>query len=1168
MSIKRFGLVSFCLFAAQFSAGAEEWDDLKVIQVNTEAPHAAMMTYPSEAAALQGDRTQSPWFKLLNGDWKFQWSKNPASRPTNFFEAGFDDSAWKTIPVPANWQMHGYGTPIYTNIKYPHPTNPPHAPREYNPVGSYRSTFTVPADWQERQTLLTFDGVNSAFYLWINGQKVGYSEGSRTPAQFDISRYLKEGDNQMAVEVYRWCNGSYFEDQDFWRLAGIFRDVYLWSRDSASIRDFHVQTNLDDAYRDALLSVDIELAGASEGNQVEIKLLDAQGQEVLTRSLNPAEPSMAVPVSNPRKWTAESPYLYQLLLTHKDAQGQVVEVVPWSIGFREVEIKNSIFMVNGAPIKIKGVNRHEHEPLTGHVVTEAGMLEDIRLFKLNNINAVRTCHYPNATRFYELCDQYGIYVMDETNLESHGARGISGQQDWVPTQMNRVQRMVERDKNYTSIIIWSLGNEAGPGAGPRAMYEWLNEHHSDRPVHCEYSNDNADMDSRMYAWPGWISETERPSVLCEYTHAMGNSNGNLKEYWDHIYANDTHMGGYVWDWADQGISQPVPSEFKHNIGKGPVTEHFFAYGGWWENAKNIPNDDNFCMNGLVASDRTPHSGLFAIKYVYRNIHVSAVDAAAGTFSVRNWFDFSNLKDVADANWQLLANGRVVATGTLPDLDVPARAERAFAIELPELSLADSADELLLTLSFTAKEEAFPLVPAGHEMAWDQFEIAPAMPVPVQLTQAALQLEQTDATVSVSGADFAVQFNKVDGNLSSFTFKGKQLVDRGFRPDFWRALTDNDRPSYQKISDEKWKDAGNIWKVTACRVNALDGAVRVLFDATLPSVNGAYQLGYTVYGNGELEVAASYKPGAGVKGPMRFGLEMLLPTSLENVTYYGRGPHPTYADRKFERIGLFDTTVDAMWVDYSEPQENGNRGDVRWAALTDQDGTGLLFIGAPAFNFGANHYSQSVVNDARYAFQMERSDSIHLNIDLQQMGVGGNNSWGAAAMGPYILRNTALGYRFRMLPIDSKASIDQKLAIQPQRFKMTPPPKPVKPLPNVYASSQQPGNPAEAAVDGNPATRWCANGPRIPSWIFFTLEKPRSVQSASITWEGEGVYQYKIEGSSDGKQWQLLADQTQSTKSVKQSVDALKDVGAIKYARVTVTGIPADHWPSIFEIELK
>ena len=1164
--MKYTGLLSFALCAsACWAQGAEAWDDLKVIQVNTEAPHAAMMTYPTETAALQGDRTQSPWFKLLNGDWKFQWSKNPASRPVQFFEPAFDDSDWETIPVPSNWQVHGYGTPIYTNIKYPHPTRPPHAPHDYNPVGSYRTNFTLPEGWQSRQTLLTFEGVNSAFYLWINGKQVGYSEGSRTPAQFDISDYLIDGVNQLSVEVYRWCNGSYFEDQDFWRFAGIFRDVALWSRDAAAIRDFRVQTDLDADYQDAILDVAVEISGAADGHELQFKLLDAQGNTVLTQTTTYPDTQIAAHIQQPHQWNAESPYLYKLLMTHTDAAGKVVEVVPWAVGFREIEIRNSIFRINGVPVKIKGVNRHEHEPMTGHVVTEAGMLEDIQMFKLNNINAVRTSHYPNTSRFYELCDQYGIYVMDETNLESHGARGISGQADWVPTQMNRVQRMVERDKNYTSIIMWSLGNEAGPGAGPRAMYDWLHAHHADRPVHAEYSNATADVDSSMYAWPGWISETARPSVLCEYTHAMGNSNGNLKEYWDHIYANDTHMGGYVWDWADQGIQQPVPEAFKQNIGVGPVKEHCFAYGGWWENAKNIPNDDNFCMNGLVASDRTPHPGLFAIKYVYRNIHVRAVDASAGHFRVRNWFDFSNLKEVAQGQWQLLSGGRVVATGKIDALDVPARAERALQIDLPEVGVEHAADELLLTLSFTAKDAAFPLVPAGHELAWEQFEITPAMPVPVQLTQPDLEYRQTGSTVSISGAAFAVQFDRASGNLDSLTYKGKELVERGFRPNFWRALTDNDRPSHQKVSDVKWKDAGKDWQVNDCRVLKLDGAVRVIFDGELPAVNGGYQLAYTVYGNGEIEVAADYKPGGSVKRPLRFGLEMQLPSAFEKVRYYGRGPHPTYSDRKFERLGIFDTTVDDMWVDYSEPQENGNRSDVRWTSLTDSDGTGLLFVGAPVLNFSARHYAQEVINDARYSFQMQRSDVIHLNIDHLQMGVGGNNSWGASAMGPYLLKNESMHYHFRMVPVDAHLDLDQTLSLQPQHFKYLPLPAPV---PRASASSEEAGNVAANAIDGNPNTRWCARGPSVPSWLMFRLDQPATVKEASITWESEGQYQYKIEGSTDNQQWTLLVDQTGNTQSAATTVDALKDAGVIRFVRVIVTGVPKNQWPSIREVSLR
>ncbi len=1162
--MKRAGLILCSLIGSLISHGAEEWDDLQVMQVNTEAPHAAMMTYPSKRAALKGDRERSPWFQLLNGDWKFHWSENPASRPANFYQTSFDSAAWDSIPVPSNWQLHGYGTPIYTNIKYPHPKNPPHAPREYNPVGSYLTEFTVPDGWEDRRTLLTFEGVNSAFYLWINGKKVGYSAGSRTPAQFDISEYLTDGENLMAVEVYRWNAASYFEDQDFWRFAGIFRDVYLWSRDKASIRDFRVKTDLDDDYRDAVLDVDVELAGATEGHQVEIQLLDAKGREVLEQVVTYPDTQVALLLDNPYKWNAESPYLYQLLLSHKDASGKLIEVVPSKIGFREVEIHNSKFLVNGVPVKIKGVNRHEHEAGTGHVVSEEGMLEDIRLFKLNNINAVRMSHYPNAIRFYELCDEYGLYVMDEANLECHDLRGISGQAEWVPVQMNRLQRMVERTKNHTSVIIWSLGNESGHGAGPRAMYAWLNERHADRPVHAEFANESADMDSRMYEWPGWLSETKRPSILCEYTHAMGNSNGNLAEYWDHIYANDTHMGGFVWDWADQGIEQAIPDAFKHNIGTGPVKDTFFAYGGWWEKPLGLHTDGNFCMNGLVATDRTPRPGLYAIKYVYRNIHVSAINASEGTFKVRNWFDFSNLKDVAEGSWKLLAGGEVVAEGDLPELDVPARSAREFSIELPAAELA-SEKELLMTVSFTAQKDVFPLVPKGHEISWEQFEVASAQPVPVQLTQPELSILDADTTVSVSGNDFAAQFDKISGNLSSFSYKGVSLVNRGFRPDFWRALTDNDRPSYKNVTDELWKDAGANWEIANCRVREFDGAVRVIFDVSLPGVSDTYQLAYTVYGTGELEVAVQYQPGASIKGPIRFGLEMRLPKSFENVRYYGRGPHETYSDRKFERVGIYETTVDNMWVDYSAPQENGNRSDVRWTALTDDEGNGLLFVADPVFNFSAKHYAQSVINDAEYAFQMKRSDSIHLNIDHQLMGVGGNNSWGASAMGPYLLKNEAMSYRFRMVPVDRSTSIAEQISIQPRHFKMTPI---MKSLPKVSSSSAQVHNKPEYALDGNSETRWCASGPHVPAWIQFRLDNAFSAKTVEVLWESEGAYQYMIEGSSDGERWQLLVDQSANTKVSQRTQDSFQAAGTVKYVRLNVTGVPSQQWPSIRDIILQ
>lgn len=997
---------------------AEEWDDLNVFQVNRELPHATMMTYRDKDSALSFEREKSPWFKLLNGNWKFNWSENPAGRPVDFYKQDFDDSAWKTIPVPSNWQIHGYGMPIYVNIKYPFPNKPPQAPREYNPVGSYRTEFQVPAGWDGRRVFIHFAGVNSAFYLWINGEKVGYSEGSRTPAEFDITKYIRKGNNLLAAEVYRWCDGSYLEDQDFWRLAGIFRDVYLWSRADSYIRDFEVNVDLDNEYKNAVLDVNVEAVKA-DGCSVNVQLLDASGREVTAES-KPLEPQISdfrFQVASPALWSSETPNLYTLLITLLGRDGKTVEVIPSRFGFREVQIKGNLFLVNGVPVKMKGVNRHETDPDTGQYCTRERMLEDIRLFKEFNVNALRTCHYPDDPYIYDLCDIYGIYVMDEANIECHDNRALSGKAEWVPVQMDRVTRMAERDKNHTSVVIWSLGNESGGGAGPQAMYKWLHEKHPDRPVHAEYSNRDADIESKMYGGPEWGRSGSRPMVQCEYTHAMGNSNGNLKEYWDTIYSSPSHMGAYVWDWVDQGIRQPVPEEFRKNIGKGPVKDTFFAYGGWWENAKKIFNDDNFCMNGLVSSDRQPHSGLWAIKYVYRNIHVSPVDVRAGRFKVKNWFNFVDIKDVSEGHWSILKDGTVIAEGKLPALDVAPHGEKDFSAGFPEIKF-ESGSEYLVNITFTAREGYSSLIRKGHELAWEQFVYLQGTELPAKTGKyAALDLKEDGNTVVVNGKGFTLKFDRTAGGLASFVNDGTEMISRGFRPDFWRALTDNDRPSIGKFSSEKWRDAGTGWKVENTAVEkTADGVVRIAFNGVLENVNGKCGVTYAVYGDGEVEVTFKYEPGdEKLKGPLRVGMEMMLPAGMENIEYYGRGPVATYRDRKFERIGVYQTTVDGLWMDYSEPQENGYHVDVRWIKVTDEKGRGLIFKGLPEIAFGAAHYAQDVVEKAKYSFQMERSPEVYLNIDYGQAGVAGINSWGATPMEPYILKNVPYTYSFRMMP---------------------------------------------------------------------------------------------------------------------------------------------------------
>jgi len=1146
---------------------AEEWDDLSVIQLNTEKPHATMMTYASARAALKGDPSASPWFKLLNGDWKFKWSENPASRPADFYKTDFSDASWETIPVPSNWQIHGYGTPIYTNVKYPFPGKPPQAPRAYNPVGSYRTSFELPRGWDKRKTLIHFAGVNSAFYLWVNGEKVGYSEGSRTPAEFDISSYVKPGENQLAVEVYRWCNGSWFEDQDFWRLAGIFRDVSLVSRAASHIRDFEIDVDLDSEYRNAELKIRADIVGA-EGCTLDVDLLDViSGKTYAGIKLEAkAETKCKFMLNKPQKWSAENPALYPLLLTLRDSAGKTIEVIPWRVGFREIEIRGAEFLVNGVAVKMRGVNRHEHDPDTGHYLSHESMLRDVKLFKLFNINAVRTCHYPNDPYFYKLCDEYGIYVMDETNLESHGARYISGRAEWVPTQMNRVTRMAERDKNHASVIIWSLGNESGGGAGPMTMQKWLHEHHADRPVHAQYCNGAADIESRMYAGPGWGTSGSRPHVLCEYAHAMGNSNGNLKEYWDGIYGSKSLMGAYVWDFVDQGIRQPVPGKYKDRIGSGPVKETFYAYGGWWENAKKIYNDDNFCMNGLVASDRTPHPGLYALKYVHQNVSVSAVDASAGIFRLKSRFDFSNVEDMLDGIWRITVDGKVFKTGRVPVLDVEPRAEKEFRLNLPALNAAQGS-EVLLDLSFRAKKAYSPLVPKGHELAWEQFVLREAKaPATYGQQLAKVEINESADAIELSGSGFAVKFDRGTGMMSSFKHNGIELIQRGFQSEFSRALTDNDRPSYRKFVNPNYDGAGEKSRVVSCETDRkADDAVVVTVKSDLPKSLGSVRVDYCVYGDGSIDVNYGYSAAVRGKGPFRVGMEMVLPGNMNMVKYYGRGPLPTYIDRAFERIGIYETTVDQMWVDYSEPQENGNRSEVRWMTMRRSDGTGWLFAGRPEFAFGARYYSRAVIKDAKYAFQMKRSEGIHLNIDYTQAGVGGNNSWGATPLKEYQLKAKPYSYSFRMIPVGKSDSIEKKIKTVPPRYAV---PAPQELAAKAYsgplsASSVQDDNPICNLSDGRTDTRWCADDESFPQWCAIKLGKDTELKGLKIVWESNVAYRYKVEVSNNGKKWLCVADRSKNKKASKTTQDNFS--ATAKMVRVKVVGAPAGNWASICEL---
>ena len=1005
---------------------AVEWSDLEVLEVNREAPHATMMTYPAAESALAYNRAASPWFRSLNGSWKFHWVRSPKDRPVDFYKPSFDVSDWKTIPVPSNWQMEGYGLRIYSNIPYPFPKNPPHAPTKWNPVGSYRRTFTVPNDWKGRRIHIVFDGVDSAFYLWVNGKKVGYSQGSRTPAEFDITPYLKPGENVLAAEVYRWCDGSYLEDQDFWRLSGIYRDVYLWSLAKPHIRDFTVVTDLDENYANAVLRVETEIENP-EGTSVELQLRDASGKVLFTRV---SDGKFAVPVSNPRKWNPEDPYLYTALLTLRDSDGKSVEVIPQRVGFRKVEIKNGRFRLNGVPVLVKGVNRHEHSADTGHTVSRASMLRDIQLLKENNFNAVRTCHYPDTPLWYDLCDEYGIMLWDEANIESHGMHygpeSLAKQPEWKQAHLDRIERMVERDKNHPCIITWSMGNEAGDGVNFTACHEWIRQNDPTRPIHYERATGdkhNTDIADLMYIRPEKLakyarSDATKPFIICEYMHSMGNSTGGAKDYWDIFYEDNLAQGGFVWDWMDQGIRVPVPEKFAKNIGKGPVGKTFFAYGGWFEDPAGVRNDGNFCMNGLLGADQVPHPAVDAMKYLQRNVRVMPVDLATGKVEIENRFDFSRLCDRVSGEWKIEADGTPVAGGKLPPLEIGPHGKKVVSLGLPKIDPLPGK-EYFLTVAFRALENYHPLVKKGHLLAWDQFRLPlerkPSRAAP---SGKAPTVEETPGTIRVSGKGFEVVFDRKRGEVSSYAANGRQLVVAPGHPELSRAENDNERRQKPPVNPA-WDTAGAQAQTESVEIEKDGNTVRVVVRKLLPGVRAGFAAVYTILPSGEIQVDAAYdfsNTPKRARPPLRVGMEWKISGSLENLAWFGRAGE-TYSDRDFEPVGRYSGTVDGQWTDYSRPQENGNKTGVRWAALTDNGGIGLLVVanGSP-LGIGARHYGQQTMRESGYSFQMARDPDIFLDIDAAQSGVGGINSWGARPLDKYRLFADRYHYAYRLKPL--------------------------------------------------------------------------------------------------------------------------------------------------------
>ncbi|WP_438863868.1 glycoside hydrolase family 2 TIM barrel-domain containing protein [Neptunicella sp.] len=1023
------------------STDSREWEDLSVFRVNALKPVASFVPYDTTDKIFADDYASSPFYQSLNGNWKFKWYANPLVVPLDIGKADLDVSGWAEIPVPSDWQMYGYDYPIYTNIEYPFAKQPPLVPHDNNPTGVYVKTFEVAAIKDGVQSILHFGGVNSAFYCWLNGQYLGYSEGSKTPTEFNINGALQEGQNQLTVKVIRFSDGSYLEDQDFWRVSGIERDVYIYQASDVHVSDFFAKTSLANNYTDGVLalSVDVSNAGKQTADKVTLitelydankMLIEQNAQQIAIASGKTTSIDTAMQIKDVKAWSAEAPNLYTLVLKTVQPSGQIEQVVGESIGFRKIESKGGQILVNGQPILFKGVNRHEHDERTAHVVSKQSMLNDIKLFKQNNINAVRTSHYPNDPYFYKLADQYGIYVIDEANIESHGFGYESddtpaNKPEFEAMHLDRIQRMLERDKNHPSIIFWSMGNEAGDGPTFIKGYQWLKQRDDSRVVHYEraerhktdFHQPHTDITSWMYARMPEIQDyldtkPSRPFIWIEYAHAMGNSTGNLVDDWDMVRKEPQFQGGFIWDWVDQGL-----------IKQDKDGNEFWAYGGDFEPA-NVHNDANFCLNGLVNPDRTPHPALYEVKKVYQDVHFSQLGET--TFEVYNENFFTDLSRY-DFQWRLVENGAVIKKG---ELDLKAAPQVRVRFAMPsQLSKLSKGKEYFIEFYALAKPGT-PLVESGEVLAKQQIQLQAGDNIEMLTQPGKLSVTQSTNGLVVHTANAEIGFDQ-QGYLASYVLNGKSLLQQPLKMNLWRAPTDNDFGNKLPERAKAWKTAtqqqqGNGVKITKQSANVVQLEQHILLAAANASASARYQIN----ANGEILVSLALDVGDAADQPSelpRFGTSLQLPVSYEHVTYYGRGPYENYPDRKSAAfVGLYSGMVDDLGFAYIRPQENGNRSDVRWAALTDASGEGLKFSGLQTIDFSAHHqlsedFDPGINKAQRHYTDIVKRDLVEVLIDYRQNGLGGNDSWGAMPIDKYILKAEPYSYRFMISPISGRAA---------------------------------------------------------------------------------------------------------------------------------------------------
>lgn len=1027
-----FALLSMTTFAQR-----NEWLDPNVNAINRAPMHTNYFAYETTDGALKGVKESSTNFMSLNGPWKFFWVKNADARPTDFYRTDYNDKGWNTLNVPGLWELNGYGDPIYVNVGYPwrnqFKNNPPEVPVENNNVGSYRREIVVPADWKGKEIFAHFGSVTSNMYLWVNGQFVGYSEDSKLEAEFNLTKYLKPGKNLIAFQVFRWCDGTYLEDQDFFRYTGVGRDCYLYARNPKYIQDIRVTPTLDNAYKDAMLRVALNLSSKAGGTKVALELLDKNGTAVASTEVKGAgNVGTVMEIANPKKWSAEEPNLYTLLATLKDNGGNVIEVIPVKVGFRSVEIKNAQLLVNGQPVLIKGADRHEMDPETGYYVSPERMLQDIKLMKEFNLNAVRTCHYPDANLWYELCDEYGIYVVAEANIESHGMgygeKTLAKNPAYAKAHLERNQRNVQRGWNHPSIITWSLGNEAGMGPNFDACYQWIKKEDPSRPVQYEQARMGESTDIFCPMYYGYEacekygkSDATKPLIQCEYAHAMGNSQGGFKEYWELVRKYPKYQGGFIWDFVDQSLRRTNAEGVE-----------IYAYGGDFN--RFDASDNNFLDNGLVSPDRVPNPHMYEVGYYYQSIWATPANLQQGEINVYNENFFRDLSGYY-AEWQLVACGEVIETGIVSDLNVAP--QKTAKVKLGyDASAIPAGKEVLLNVAFKLKK-AETLLPAGHAAAKAQMVITPYVPAKLALENVAdcancaiespvIKTNEQNYLV-ISNSKFTVEFSKYTGLMTKYEVGGLDMLEEGtsLTPNFWRAPTDNDYGAGLQIKYKAWRDPG--MKLVSLNQEMVNGMAQVKAEYDLKAVSAKLYMTYLINNRGTVQVSEKLvaDKSAKVSNMFRFGVQMQMPKSFSEIKYYGRGPIENYADRKtVADLGVYNQTVAEQFYPYIRPQETGTKSDIRWWRQMTKDGAGIEFISEAPFSASALNYTIESLDDGdrkdqRHSPEVPVADLTNVCIDKVQMGLACVNSWGAIPLPQYMIPYADYEFNFIMKPVTTK-----------------------------------------------------------------------------------------------------------------------------------------------------